>query len=182
MGRQDSTTLLRSSDFGIDSAYLWLRLTEKQRKHVSTRRIVRIPIAPPPSNNVPSAIPQIVRLAHMYMSAKTALGEPTQYLFQLPHERPPTTAAMSTWVAQALRHCGISAPKGFAYLGHSIRSGASSAAEAIKVPRIRGDWLGGWAPGTSTRAKHYIDPTLGPSTEAFALLGWLLDHEYQIHD
>eukprot|EP00967_Tisochrysis_lutea_P118501 scaffold192540_cov26-Tisochrysis_lutea.AAC.1 len=73
-----------------------------------------------------------------------------------------------------MRHLTRRKPKGFAYLGHSIRSGASSAAEAIKVPRVRGDWLGGWAPGTLTRAKHHIDPTVGPSREAVALLGWLL--------
>ena len=41
--------------------------------------------------------------------------------------------------------------------------------------RALGDWLGGWAPGTSTREKHYIDPTVGsPAAYAYALLGWLL--------
>eukprot|EP00967_Tisochrysis_lutea_P114108 scaffold181594_cov44-Tisochrysis_lutea.AAC.1 len=56
---------------------------------------------------------------------------PTPYLFPLPGHRPPTTVHMSQWVAQALAQAGVQAPPGFAYLGHSIRSGASSAAEAI---------------------------------------------------
>jgi len=74
----------------------------------------------------------------------------------------------------------IATPSGFAYLGHSLRSGASSAAEAIKVPRARGDWLGGWAPGSATRDKHYIDPTVEPTPAAYRLLGWLLDSEYVV--
>ena len=89
---------------------------------------------------------------------------------------------MSHWVAKTLRKYGVTAPPGFAYLGHSLRAGASSAAEAIKVPRARGDWLGGWAPGTSTREKHYIDPTVGATPAAYALFGWLLDHAYSVDD
>eukprot|EP00967_Tisochrysis_lutea_P128417 scaffold219589_cov22-Tisochrysis_lutea.AAC.1 len=76
MGRQDSTTLLATNDFGIDQNYMWLRLTEKQRKHVASRRIVRISIDPPPSHGVPSAVPDVVRLAHRFLACKRALGDP----------------------------------------------------------------------------------------------------------
>ena len=65
------------------------------------------------------------------------------------------------------------APPGFAYLGHSLRSGGSSAAEAISVPRYRGNWLGGWAASSRTREVHYMDPSVLPTPAAFALFGWL---------
>lgn len=67
---QDSTTLLAASDFGIDHRFLWLRLTEKQRKHLGSRRVVRIPVAPPPSQGVPSAIPRAVALARRFLHSK----------------------------------------------------------------------------------------------------------------
>lgn len=103
MGRQDSTTLLATNDFGIDHNYMWLRLTEKQCKHVSLRRIVRIPINPPQSHGVPSAVPDVVDLARRFLESKRALGDPQPFLFQLPGEPPPTTATMSAWVARGLQ-------------------------------------------------------------------------------
>ena len=68
----------------------------------------------------------------------------------------------------------MTAPAGFAYLGHSLRSGGSSAAEAIGVSRFRGNWLGGWSQTGRTRELHYIDPSIGVSEGAYALMGWLL--------
>jgi len=86
---------------------------------------------------------------------------------------------MSSWLAQTLRELGISAPVGFAYLGHSLRSGASSAAEAIRVSRFRGNWLGGWAQSGNTRELHYMDPSFQPTPAAFAWFGWLLDGDFE---
>ena len=65
-----------------------------------------------------------------------------------------------------------------AQLGHSLRSGGSSAAEAIGVSRYLGNWLGGWSQTGRTRELHYLDPhldpSIGPTPGAYALLGWLL--------
>ena len=85
---------------------------------------------------------------------------------------------MSAWLGETLSEEGVAAPPGFAYLGHSLRSGGSSAAEAILVPRFRGNWLGGWAQTGKTRELHYIDPSILPTPSAYALLGWLLHGEY----
>ena len=65
-----------------------------------------------------------------------------------------------------------------AYLGHSLRSGGSSAAEAIGVPRFRGNWLGGWSQHSTTREVHYLDPSILPTPAAHALFGWLLAGAY----
>ena len=64
-------------------------------------------------------------------------------------------------------------------LGHSLRSGGSSAAEAILVPRFRGNWLGGWSQSGRTRELHYLDPSVLPTTSAFQLFGWLLQGVYE---
>ncbi|EOD15595.1 Integrase [Emiliania huxleyi CCMP1516] len=117
MGRQDTSTGLRSADHGIDegnSGFIWLRISEKMR---GGRR-------------------------HM-------VG----------------------WVSETLDEEGVRAPAGFVYLGHSLRSGGSSAAEAIRVPRFRGNWLGGWSQNGRTRELHYMDPSVLPSPEAYELLG-----------
>ena len=86
---------------------------------------------------------------------------------------------MEGWLEATLRRVGVRAPAGFAYLGHSIRSGGSSAAEAIGVPRFRGNWLGGWSQSGKTRELHYMDPSVLPSPAAYGLLGWLLDGTYE---
>ena len=119
-----------------------------------------------------------------YLSARDQLCElvhaaPPVWLFQLPGERAPTTRHMSDWFAAVLAEEGIQAPHGFAYLGHSIRAGGSSAAEAIGVPRFRGNWLGGWSLGSNVRERLYIDPSVLPTPAAFALFGWLLAGTYE---
>ena len=63
-------------------------------------------------------------------------------------------------------------------VGHSLRSGGSSAAEAILVPRFRGNWLGGWSQQGRTRELHYLDPSVTPSEGAYAFFGWLLVGAY----
>ena len=100
------------------------------------------------------------------------------YFFQLPGEPRPLTRHMSAWLRMELDSLGISAPPGFAYQGHSLRSGGASAAEAIGVSRYRGNWLGGWSQTGSTRERHYLDPSITPTPAAYALLGWLLDGDY----
>ena len=41
MGRQDSCVSLRSRDHGIDSSFIWLRLTEKMHKQHVDRWLER---------------------------------------------------------------------------------------------------------------------------------------------
>ena len=52
-------------------------------------------------------------------------------------------------------------------------------AEAIRVPRVRGNGLGGWSQNGRTCELHYMGPSVLPSPEAYELLGWLLDGSYQ---
>ena len=183
-GRQDSAVALRSLDFGIDQAgrFFWLRLTEKGKRRLRVRRVVRLPLDQRPVQGHESALPRVAALAARYLAGRvaacaeagTALPE---FLLQLPGETRPTTPAMSRWLAAALARTGAEAPQGFAYLGHSLRAGAVSAMAAIGVPRHLYVWLGGWSPSSRTVDKHYIDPTVLPTPACYQLWGWALTRQ-----
>ncbi|KAL1530324.1 hypothetical protein AB1Y20_001233 [Prymnesium parvum] len=180
MGRQDSCISLLTADHGLDDDFLWLRLTEKQKRSSSFRRVVRIPTRPSTAHGHQSVIPHLAHVARQFIARSTALRcrRRCSHFFQLPGERPPVTADMSDWLSRTLTEVGIAAPPGFAYLGHSLRSGASSTAEAIGVSRYRGNWLGGWAQTGNTREAHYMDPSFQPTPAAFAWFGWLLSGDF----
>ena len=128
-----------------------------------------------------SALPRVAALARRYLAErdKALAGAPRpQWLLQLPGESRPTTRSMSGWLASALARCDITAPPGVAYLGHSIRSGAASAQAAIGVDHLLIRWLGGWARGSATMERDYIDPTVLPTPAAYALWGWALSRQY----
>ena len=181
-GRQDSCVALLACDHGIDESdaggFLWLRLTEKMRRGWAFRRIVRLPLDAPPVRGHASLLPQLAALGRLYMAARGTLGASTPFLFQLPGEPRPLQRHMAAWVATTLEESGVRAPGGFAYMGHSLRSGGSSAAEAIGVSRYRGNWLGGWSQTGTTRETRYIDPSVRPTAAAYGLLGWLLEGSY----
>jgi len=179
-GRQDSCVHLEMADHGIDDSFIWLRLTEKTKRGSALRRIIRLPLGASPAGGVASALPRLAALGRAYIAAREAAGPSQPRLFQLPDEPAPVTRHMEAWVATTLDELGIRAPAGFAYLGHSLRSGGSSAAEAIRVPRFRGNWLGGWSQAGRTRELHYLDPSILPTDAAYALLGWLLAGEYEL--
>jgi len=178
-GRQDTCVLLRSADVGVSAEEIWLRLSEKGRKHTSVRRIMRLPLTPLSTHGHPSALPRVGDLLRRYfeLRRRAAPSEP-EFAFQLPGEVRPTTASEERWLAQALRDCGIAAPAGFAYQGHSLRSLGASAMAAIGVPRHIYIWIGGWARGSSVVDRCYIDPTFTPSPAAYALYGWALQRHF----
>jgi len=176
-GRQDSGVHLRTEDFGVDGAHMWLRLTEKGKKGRVLRRILKLSLS-----GTSSAVHRIADLGARYCRARTRLrnwgqADP-EYLLQLQGESRPVTRHMETWLASLLDQLGISAPAGFAYQGHSIRSMGASAMAAIGVARHTYVWVGGWARGSTVVDKHYIDPTFTPSQAAHDLYGWLLTHSY----
>ena len=47
------------------------------------------------------------------------------------------------------------------------------------MSRFRGNWLGGWSQTGRTRELHYLDPSVRPTSGAYALLGWLLEGAYE---
>ena len=153
---------------------MWLRVAEKMRKACVFRRVIRLPLFSSPVCGHASALPHLAQLGTLYVNARRSLGSTPSRLFQLPEEPIPTTTLMPSWVARVLKAHRIVAPAGFAYQGHSLRSGGASAAEAIGVSSFRANWLGGWSQTSKTRELHYVDPSIAPSPAAYSLLGWLL--------
>ena len=99
--------------------------------------------------------------------------------YQLPSDAawpPPGTASAvcNAWLELACRDLGVAAPLGGKYSSHSLRSGGASAAFAIGVTIDDINHHGGWAPGSDTAIKHYIDRSIRASDAARALLGFLL--------
>ncbi|KAL1523891.1 hypothetical protein AB1Y20_018810 [Prymnesium parvum] len=183
MGRQDSCVSLLRLDHGITDEFLWLRLTEKMKRGWAFRRVVRVPRRSAPACGHASVVDTVAAIGELFVAARDTLARAVRasgtHFFQLPGERPPRSSDMSSWLASALREIGTLAPPGFAYLGHSLRSGASSAAEAIRVSRYKGNWLGGWSQTGRTRELHYIDPSFQPTPASYAFFGWLLEGRYQ---
>ena len=64
-----------------------------------------------------------------------------EFAFQLSGEARPTTRSVEGLLARALRGCGIRAPPGFAYQGHSISSLGASAMAAIDRSLYRLEFL-----------------------------------------
>ena len=183
-GRQDSAVHLRSCDFDVDrtGGFIWLRLTEKGKKHMVTRRVVRLPLSQSSVRGHPSVVPRVAALAERYLAARRAAqtSPAPEFLLQLPGEPRPTTRHMEGWLDSLLADLRIRAPPGFVYQGHSIRSMGASAMSAIGVDRVIIHFLGGWARGSVTMERDYIDPTVMPSPEAFMLYGWALAKQYSV--
>lgn len=78
------------------------------------------------------------------------------------------------WLARALKLVNMAPPDGETWTPRSLRSGGASAAEALGVTRSKIEYLGGWAPGSTALAKHYIDPTYVVDGAMHACFGYLL--------
>ena len=77
MGRQDTSTGLRSADHGIDedsSGFIWLRISEKMRRGWAFRRIVRLPLTAMSYHGHASLLPQLGELGRAYLAARAALA------------------------------------------------------------------------------------------------------------
>ena len=59
----------------MDSAFIWLRLSEKMKRGQALRRVVRLPLAAPPVQGHPSALPALASLGRAYLAARTQLCE-----------------------------------------------------------------------------------------------------------
>jgi hypothetical protein len=72
-------------------------------------------------------------------------------------EARPTTTELSSDLVTVLESVGVVAPSGFFFASHSNRSGGVTAAWAAGVPALSYHYIGGWAPGSDTVARDYID-------------------------
>ncbi len=77
------------------------------------------------------------------------------------------------WLHMACKATGNSPPKGFIRTFHSLRNGAASAANAIKVPLTDIRYSGGWSTNSNVLEAKYIDFAMAPSKAAYIFFGHL---------
>jgi hypothetical protein len=73
----------------------------------------------------------------------------------------------------ALKATKHSPPTGFSWTSHSLRKGAASAANAIKVPLNDIRYAGGWSTNSTVLESKYIDFAMAPSKAAYTFFGHL---------
>ncbi len=73
----------------------------------------------------------------------------------------------------ALRATKQSPPAGINWTSHSLRKGAASAANAIKVPLNDIRYAGGWSTNSTGLESKYIDFSMPPSKAAYIFFGHL---------
>ena len=79
----------------------------------------------------------------------------------------------SAWLHMAYAAAGFSPPPGFNWTSHSLRKGAASAANAIKVSLSDIRYFGGWSTNSLVLEAKYIDFAMAPSEAAYIFFGHL---------
>ena len=169
--------LLRK-DADVSTAELTFRL-RVMKGHEKKKDFDSQPFPRPQCNQLAALIVrwQALQLEAWRLSARTM--PPDVGFYQLPADAswpPPggASAACNSWLDLACRDLGVTAPLGGKYTSHCLRKGGASAAYAIGVSIEDINRHGGWAAGSNTAIKHYIDPRIRRSDAAMALLGFLL--------
>ena len=118
--------------------------------------------------------PDLTRLVERWLQLRARLQFPaTCAMWRLPWETGRwTTTAFQGILTRGLSVTGYSAPPGFKYTTHSVRSGAATEAAAIDASLIKIRHLGGWARMSDT-VHDYIDPTARPTPAAARFFGYL---------
>eukprot|EP00873_Tetraselmis_striata_P026428 jgi/Tetstr1/446692/TSEL_003631.t1 len=84
--------------------------------------------------------------------------------------KPWTAATMSDWLSTTVNLVNAAPPAGTSRTSHSLRKGATSAANAIGAPLSHIRYQGGWATNSDV-VLDYIDPNVLPSPGAWFFFG-----------
>ena len=77
------------------------------------------------------------------------------------------------WLQTAYKATGNNPPTGFSWTSHSLRKGAASAANAIKVALTDIRYAGGWSTNSTVLESKYIDFSMPASRAAYIFFGHL---------
>ena len=125
----------------------------------SKKRTLRFPLSAP-----------LLRVISAFLEAAPATAGS---VWRLPQDGKKWNATVIDDMLQRLLSAlKVSAPEGYSYSSHSLRSGAASAAYAVGVDIIRICYGGGWAQG-SQAVFAYIDLSWQPSVDAEFFFGHL---------
>ena len=118
--------------------------------------------------------PQMAALMGRYTAIKSAYCASQQVAlplcyFALPGESPAswTSNTQTEWLSMAYTAVGCSPPAGFAWTGHSLRSGAACAAQAEGWSDFDLCKYGGWVVGSAALQEAYLKVHVRPCTGFF---------------
>ena len=114
--------------------------------------------------------PELLRVISAFLAVAPATFG---YTWRLPRDdKKWNSTVIDDLLQRVLATLGVSAPAGYSYSAHSLRSGAASAAFEVGVDIIRICYCGGWAQG-SQAVHHYIDLSRQASAPAEFFFGHL---------
>ena len=177
MARSDTDAHLEVADVILTDENISVRLRkEKGKALLRERRVLHLPAAQVPLLHAALRNWGAVR-TDAWVAARVGPPRSRRALdfWRLPSDPQHfnrSSAACSAWLQRACTHLGFSAPPGFVWSSHSMRSGAASAAFAVGVPERSICFYGGWAPGSQSLTS-YIDLTTSADDAARVFFGWL---------
>lgn len=92
----------------------------------------------------------------------------------LPGEKQQEAPIITEWLTQCARLVGMAPANGEKWTGHSLRSGAASACQALDVSLFYVMSFGIWK--SMEAVQRYLNATILPSDEAWLFFGWMRPH------
>ena len=169
--RGECGALVLRSDLYVDDSHITLQLSNEKGKKGNRVKTVRQITA--------SNLPRVAALLRAFCKGTAYRGSfERRWALSFAEDTALWSAAtISTWLQLAYESCGLHPPEGFAWLSHSLRKGAASAAHAIQVILTVIRFMGGWATNSNVLEAKYIDYAMRPSAAAHLFFGHLRQDE-----
>jgi hypothetical protein len=166
--RGECNASTKRGDLVVDSTHITLRLGKEKGQHArqegrkNTRQILR------------EDMPRVANALASFFKGVESMGKPRAHRWALNNDedRCEWTANESTrWLQAAYKAVGHYPPPGFSWTSHSLRKGAASAANAIKIALNDIRYAGGWSTNSTVLEAKYIDFAMAPSEAAHVFFG-----------
>ena len=166
--RGECNASTRTGDLVVDTTHITLRLGKEKGQHArhegrkNTRQILR------------GDMPRVANALAAFFKGVERMGRPRAHRWALSKDEDKCswTANESTrWLQAAYKAAGHCPPPGFSWTSHSLRKGAASAANAIKVALNDIRYAGGWSTNSTVLEDKYIDFAMAPSEAAYVFFG-----------
>jgi len=176
MARASSYAAMVAGDVEESGGLLRVRFTKEKGKDTDQQvRVLPLPAA---------CIPELLAaLAHWVWSRDAAWAAarpgalpPARGFFALPGDAASLSASARCggWLSVACGSLRAAPPPGQVWQSHSLRGGAASAAKAAGFDAGRINWWGGWAHGSRTAEREYVDYSVMPDEGSRVFFGWAL--------
>ena len=168
--RGECNASTKRGDLVVDSTHITLRLGKEKGQHArqdgrkNTRQILR------------EDMPRVADALASFFDGVERMGKQRAHRWALTNDEDRckwTTNESTRWLQAAYKAVGHCPPQGFSWTSHSLRKGAASAANAIKIALNDIRYAGGWSTSSTVLESKYIDFSMAPSKAAYIFFGHL---------